>query len=215
VIPTVRLDPTFVSLKYHKISHTPTNTERMGIEAHPDSASYSNSGFGNRMGWGSRPVLLLIDVCKAYWTPGSPLDVTAHAPSVEAPAVMRRLVAAARAAGVPVVWTAVEYTDSEMRDAGLFWLKSKNLNVWQVGDTRGFDKYVEGLEPAKGDLMIKKKYPSAFFGTTLSTDLTVMKADTVVLCGVSTSGCVRASTLDAMQYGFRPMVSSPVSWLPG
>ncbi len=59
----------------------------------------------------------------------------------------------------------------------------------------------------EGDLLIKKKYPSAFFGTTLATDLQCLGADTVVLGGVSTSGCVRASTLDSMCNGFRPMVS--------
>ncbi|KAH8899997.1 putative N-carbamoylsarcosine amidase [Thozetella sp. PMI_491] len=169
-------------------------------------AAYSHTGFGNRMGWGSRPVLLLIDVCKAYWTPGSPLDLTAHKPSAESPEVMKRLVAAARKAKVPVVWTAVEYADGEMRDAGLFWQKSKNLDVWKVGDTRGFNDYLDGLVPEQGDLLIKKKYPSAFFGTTLATDLKCMGADTVILGGVSTSGCVRASTLDAMCNGYRPMV---------
>lgn len=170
-------------------------------------AAFSQTGFGNRMGWGARPVLLLIDVCRAYWTPGSPLDLSSHAPSASSPEVMRRLLAAARDAGTPVVWTTVEYTDGGMKDAGLFWRKTKNLDVWKVDDTRGLSDWVEGLVPREGELVIKKKYPSAFFGTTLATDLRVMGADTVVLCGVSTSGCVRGSTLDAMQHGFRPMVS--------
>ena len=85
------------------------------------------------------------------------------------------------------------------------------------GDERGLDGVVEGLEPRTeggrdgrvegGDeWVVKKKYPSAFFGTTLATDLYVRGVDTVVVCGVSTSGCVRASVLDAMCYGFRPMV---------
>ena len=70
---------------------------------------------------------------------------------------------------------------------------------------------MEGLEPRVGgqccdEWVVKKKYPSAFFGTTLATDLYTRGVDTVVVCGVSTSGCVRASVLDAMCYGFRPMV---------
>jgi nicotinamidase-related amidase len=183
----------------------------MSHTTHPDKASYARSGFSNRMGWGARPVLLLIDVCKAYWTPGSPLDLTSHAPSAAAPDAMRRLLAAARAAGVPVLWTAVEYRAADMRDAGLFYLKSRALDVWRAGDARGLADWMEGLAPdlEKGETLYKKKYPSAFFGTTLATDLAVMGADTVVLCGVSTSGCVRASALDTMQYGYRPMVSVP------
>lgn len=117
------------------------------------------------------------------------------------------MLAAARASGTPVVWTAVEYTDPDMKDAGLFYLKAKTLNVWNVDDRRGLGDWVDGLVPEKNELVIKKKYASAFFGTSLATDLRVMGADTVVLCGVSTSGCVRASTLDAMQNGYRPMVS--------
>ncbi|KAI4596925.1 hypothetical protein KJ359_004835 [Pestalotiopsis sp. 9143b] len=176
------------------------------LDSHSQAASYAQSGYGNRMGWGSKPVLLLIDVCKAYWTAGSPLDCSAHAPTAAAPESMRALLAAARSSGIPVVWTAVEYADPDMRDAGLFWLKAKTLDVWNVADERGLGGWVEGLEPQRGEMVVKKKYASAFFGTALATDLSVMGADTVVLCGVSTSGCVRASTLDAMQNGFRPMV---------
>ncbi|KAI0474908.1 putative N-carbamoylsarcosine amidase [Xylariaceae sp. FL0804] len=170
------------------------------------AASYARSGFARRMGWGATPALLLIDVCRAYWTPGSPLDCSANPAAARCPDAMRRLLAAARAAGCPVVWTAVEYCDKEMRDAGLFWLKSKSLDVFNVADTRGLADWMPGLEPAEGELVIKKKYASAFFGTSLATDLRVMGADTAVICGVSTSGCVRASALDAMQSGFRPMV---------
>ena len=173
--------------------------------SHRGDEFFANSGFANPMGWGKRPVLLIIDVCKAYWTKGSPLNLSAHQPSATVPVVIQNLLTAARTSGVPVIWTCVEY--KTMTDAGLFWLKSKSLDVWQVSDTRGFGDWMEGLEPRDGESVIKKKYPSAFFGTTLATDLVVMGADTVVICGVSTSGCVRASTLDAMQNGFRPMAS--------
>jgi len=179
--------------------------------SHQDAASYAASGYGRRMGWGSRPALVLIDMCKAYWTPGSPLDLSANPDAVSVPASASRLVAAAREGGVPIAWTAVEYTTPDMADAGLFWLKAKTLEVWQVGSglhQQGLADWVdEGLTPVEGDVLVKKKYPSGFFGTTLATELTCRNVDTVVLCGVSTSGCVRATTLDAMQSGFRPMVS--------
>ncbi|KAL4968164.1 Isochorismatase-like protein [Aspergillus stella-maris] len=173
---------------------------------HSSSASYAKSGFANRMGWGSKPALLLIDVCKAYWSPDSPLSLLEYDEATRAPDSMRRLLAAAREGNVPVVWTKVEYSKSDMADAGLFWLKSKTLDVWKKGDTRGFDGWVKGLEPAEDDVVVSKKYASGFFGTTLATELRTLNIDTVVICGVSTSGCVRATTLDAMQNGFRPMV---------
>ncbi|KAH7120499.1 putative N-carbamoylsarcosine amidase [Dactylonectria macrodidyma] len=178
----------------------------MASISHPDSDSYAASGYGTVMGWGKRPALLLIDVCKAYWTPGSPLDVTAHKPSAESPEVMKNLLATARENKIPVYWTAVEFTEPNMEDAGLFWLKAKTLSVWHKDDTRGLNEWADGLVPIEGEPVIKKKYPSGFFGTTLQTELTIKGVDTVVICGVSTSGCVRATTLDALQNGFRPMV---------
>ncbi|EFX03771.1 n-carbamoylsarcosine amidase [Grosmannia clavigera kw1407] len=195
-----------------RTSHTqPTQTRStMAAITHEESASYAASGYGGRMGWGARPALVLIDMCKAYWTAGSPLDLSAFAEAVAVPESAAHLVAAARAGGVPVLWTAVEYTDADMADAGLFWHKAKTLAVWQVGGAlhrRGLADWVSpDLTPGPRDVVVKKKYPSGFFGTTLATELQCRNVDTVVLCGVSTSGCVRATTLDAMQYGFRPMV---------
>lgn len=176
-------------------------------QQHSQSASYTQSGFCTKMGWGSQPALLLIDVCKAYWTPGSPLDISSNPAAAASPASMRRLLSAARAGGVPVIWTAVEYTDPSMKDAGLFWHKAKALDLWQVGDPRGLSDWVDdSLRPVEGEVLVKKKYASGFFGTTLATELACRGVDTVVIAGVSTSGCVRATTLDAMQSGYRPMV---------
>ena len=172
----------------------------------------TTSPFSNRMGWGHHPALLIIDVCTAYFTAGSPLDTSSNPASAASPDSMRRLLFAARSSGCPIVFTKVEYDRyADMKDAGLFWSKTKALDVWRIGDRRGLDESVEGLEPIVVDVggdewVVKKKYPSAFFGTTLATDLYTRGVDTVVVCGVSTSGCVRASVLDAMCYGFRPMV---------
>jgi nicotinamidase-related amidase len=168
---------------------------------------YERVGFSQKMGWGKRPALILIDVCTAYWSAGSPLDTSANPESVAAPASMRALLAAARSSKVPVLWTKVYYERPDMADAGLMYKKGKVLTVWQKGDTRGFDSYVEGLVPEPEESIVVKKMPSAFFGTTLAADLHLLNVDTLVICGVSTSGCVRATTLDAMQHGFRPMVS--------
>jgi nicotinamidase-related amidase len=178
----------------------------MSQEEHPDASSYKSAGFSNKIGWGKSPALLLIDVCKAYWTENSPLCTLSNPASVASVDVMKRLLAAAREGKVPVIWTTVGYESEDMADAGIFWKKSKALDIWKKGDKRGLADWVEGLVPESGEPIITKKYPSAFFGTDLATKLTVLNVDTVVICGVSTSGCVRASTLDTMQYGYRPMV---------
>ena len=175
--------------------------------ADPDYKSTSTrGGFGNRIGWGKRPALLLIDVCQAYWTPGSPLDTSSNPASAASPDVMRRLLAAARSSKIPVIWTTCLYK-KDMSDAGLFYLKAKQLEVWKEGNDRGLDKWLDGLEPADGEDVVSKRHPSAFFGTELVSKLTLLGVDTLVICGVSTSGCIRASALDALSYNYRPMVS--------
>lgn len=201
-------------------------TAPASVQKNAQSNSYAQSGFCTRMGWGARPALILIDVCKAYWTAGSPLDLSSNPAAVAAPTSMRKLLAAARgllgSSRVPVIWTAVEYDDPEMRDAGLFWHKAKVLDVFRAGDPRGLGGWVDddddnnkradgsdlddSLRPAPSELLVKKKYASGFFGTTLATELACLGVDTLVIAGVSTSGCVRATALDAMQNGFRPMV---------
>ena len=165
----------------------------------------SANGFGNRIGWGKRPALVLIDVCKAYWTPGSPLDTSSNPASATSPETMRRLLDTARQAKVPVIWTQCLYK-KDMSDAGLFYLKAKQLDVWQEGNDRGLDKWMPGLEPIEGEDVVYKRHASAFFGTELVSKLTLLGVDTLVICGVSTSGCIRASTLDALSYNYRPMV---------
>ncbi len=168
---------------------------------------YKSPPYGLKLGWGSRPALLIIDVCTGYWTEGCNLSLLNNPAGVAAPDSMRRLLAAARAGKIPVVWAQVRYNHPKMLDAGVQIKKSKTITAWQDGDTRGYDAWLPGLTPDPEDLVIYKRNPSAFFGTTLSTDLHLMNVDTLVLCGVSTSGCVRASTVDAICHGFKPMVN--------
>lgn len=180
--------------------------------AHSSLEDYKRAGFSRIMGWGTKPALLVIDVCKAYWTEGSPLDLSHNPAAAAAPDSMRKLLAAAREGNVPVLWSEVQYVHPEMLDAGLFYKKSEALTVWQKGDGRALHEHMDGLSPAPNDIIVTKQYASAFFGTSLASSLNTLGVDTVVIVGVSTSGCVRATALDAMQHGFRPMVS--VSFLP-
>lgn len=140
---------------------------------HTAAESYTRSGFNTRMGWGQRPALLVIDVCRAYWNKSSPLDISSNPAAAAAPDIMRRLLDAARSSGAPVLWTQVSYTDPNMADAGLFWHKAKVLNVWQKGDPRGLDACLEGIEPQAGEAVVVKKYASGFFGTFLFSELQV------------------------------------------
>ncbi|KAH8890563.1 N-carbamoylsarcosine amidase [Thozetella sp. PMI_491] len=178
----------------------------LAVQAHPQYEGLGAAGLGERLGWGSHVALLVIDVCAAYWKAGSPLDLSHNPEAAASPDSMRRLVAAARGSGVPVLWAQVRYNHPEMKDGGVQAKKMKTILAWQDGDTRGLDALLPGLEPAADDIVVLKRNPSAFFGTTLATDMHLLGVDTIAICGVSTSGCVRATAMDAMCHGFRPMV---------
>lgn len=149
---------------------------------------------------------MIIDVCRAYWQDGSPLDLSHNPEAVASPGSMSRLLEAARKGQTPVVWTQVHYNHPSMKDAGVFGQKISSITAWQEGDTRGLNAALPGLEPSPDDVVVQKRMPSAFFETTLNTELRLLDIDTLVLCGVSTSGCVRATALDAICNGFRVLV---------
>lgn len=158
-----------------------------------------DEGFGSRVGWGSRPALLVIDMMQAYFTEGSPLCL----PDRTAVDGCARLLAAARACGVPVVHTRVAYAPG-LADAGLFVRKVPALALLTEGEPLG--RFEPDVAPTLGETVVVKQYASAFFGTSLASTLRAANRDTVVVCGVSTSGCVRASATDALQHGFASMV---------
>ena len=161
---------------------------------------YRTAGFGNALGWGVSPALLVVDMCRAYVDPGSPLYAE---PAAAAYAVAARLAGAARSAGRPVVFTRVEYM-ADGSDGGLFFRKVGALASFVAGNPLA--EFTDIVAPAAGDIVVTKQYASSFFGTSLASTLRALGVDTVVVCGVSTSGCVRASALDALQNGFAPMV---------
>ncbi|SDC76412.1 maleamate amidohydrolase [Geodermatophilus telluris] len=158
------------------------------------------TAFSGRLGWGARPAVLVIDLCRAYTEPGGPFALPDPGPAVAAAA---ELVAAARAHGHPVLWTAVRYTRG-MADGGLFARKVPALAAFAEDAPGGWGDLT--LEPAPGEPVVVKQYASAFFGTTLAPTLLGLGVDTLVVAGVSTSGCVRATAMDALNSGFRPQV---------
>lgn len=156
-------------------------------------------GFGVRLGAGSTPAVLVVDVLRAYLDAASPL----YAGVEEPVAAAARVVAAARAAGVPVVFTAVRYARGA-RDGGLWVRKIPALRALEEGNPHG--DFADDPRPGPEDIVVVKQYASAFFGTSLDTTLRALGVDTVVVVGLSTSGCVRASVVDAISLGFRPLV---------
>ena len=161
---------------------------------------YQRAGFGGTLPFGQRPALLVIDVVQAYVQPDSPLYAQGF---VDALAPNIRLIAAARAAGVPVIFTNVVY-GAEGRDGGLFYRKVSALRSFLKGSPLG--NFPAGIEPRADEVVVSKQYASAFFGTSLVATLVAMGIDTVLVTGYSTSGCVRATALDALQHGFAPFV---------
>jgi maleamate amidohydrolase len=86
----------------------------------------------------------------------------------------------------------------------MFRRKVPALDAMEFGNPLG--AWPKGLSPRKGELVISKQYPSAFFGTSLASTLTANRIDSVILTGLTTSGCVRATCVDTMSYGFVPIV---------
>ncbi|WNV74077.1 isochorismatase family protein [Geodermatophilus sp. DSM 44513] len=156
--------------------------------------------FSGRVGWGSRPAVLVVDLCRAYTEPDGPFALPDPGPAVEAASA---LVEAARGSGRPVVWTAVRYA-AGLADGGWFVRKVPALAAF-AEDAPG-DWGALTLEPGPGEPVVVKQYASAFSGTSLASTLHAAGVDTVVVAGVSTSGCVRATAMDALSSGFRPQV---------
>jgi maleamate amidohydrolase len=163
--------------------------------------NYARGGFGKSLQFGRRPALLVIDFVRAYLVKTSPL----YAGVEQARADCEILLRAARAAGIPVLHTNVVYQPGG-RDGGVFFRKVPALKCFERGAHPELAAFAEGLKPVAGETVISKQYASAFFGTSLAATLTSMQIDTVLIAGLSTSGCVRASAVDCVQHGFVPVV---------
>lgn len=163
------------------------------------AADYAAAGFDGHLPFGTSPALLMVDVCNAYLDPASPL----YAGVEDALAANIRLLAAARRAGIPAVFTRVLY-NADGTDGGLFYRKVPALAAYLPGNPLG--EFPAGFGPEPGDVVVTKQYASAFFGTSLAATLNALRVDSLLITGFSTSGCVRATALDALQNGFAPFV---------
>lgn len=157
-------------------------------------------GFHGRAGFGRSPALVVVDMSLGFTDPESPLacDLEGVVSALE------ELLPAARAAGFPVIYTTVAYDDAARRAAAAFLDKVPALLTLEAGSR--WVAIDPRIEPERGDSVLTKAFASAFFGTALSTLLAASGCDTVVVTGASTSGCVRATVVDALQHGYRPVV---------
>lgn len=161
-------------------------------------ANYAGA-FDGCLAPGNQPALLIVDAVQAYLDRASPL----YAGVEEALGSIARLLEAARSTAKPVIFTNVVYR-TDGRDGGLFFKKVPALKAFVEGSSLG--AFPAEIEPRAGEVVVSKQYPSAFFGTPLASMLVSSKIDTLLIAGFSTSGCVRATALDALCYGFVPFV---------
>ncbi|MFZ1119311.1 MAG: isochorismatase family protein [Candidatus Binataceae bacterium] len=162
---------------------------------------YNRSGLGHRIGYGKRPALLVVDMQIGFTAPEkSPLAGNLDAQV----AAINKLIPAARKKDVPIVFTVVGYDPKVPGDGGLWPEKAPTLLELKLGsDLVELDPRIRR---APEDLLLVKKYASAFLGTPLSATLVTRGVDTLIITGCTTSGCVRASVVDALSHGFRPII---------
>ncbi|HEY6581434.1 MAG TPA: isochorismatase family protein [Rubrobacter sp.] len=157
-------------------------------------------GFGGRGGFGRRPALVVIDMTLGFTDPESPLACDLEGPISQ----IQKLLSAARQAKIPVAFTTVAYRESDKLTAAAFIDKVPSLLTLEAG-TR-WAEIAPRIAPRETEPVLNKLFASGFFGTGLSSLLTAAGVDTLIITGASTSGCVRATAVDALQYGFRPVI---------
>jgi len=155
------------------------------------------------VGFGRKAALLNIDVVSAYTVRDSPLYA---AGAEKALPFIKNLIAFAREIKIPIIYTRVVFRKADCSDAGLWIVKAPVLKLMRDGGSLG--AYCEGIEPRDDEIEISKQYASAFFGTSLVTTLRTLGVDTVILQGFSTSGCIRATAIDGLQWGFHVIVAN-------
>jgi nicotinamidase-related amidase len=166
-----------------------------------DQAFFERRGFSKRIGFGERPAVLVVDLMTAFTDSEMPLGSDLEVELEQA----NRLIRAAHTRGIPVLFTMVAYEEEGCRDAGLWTLKlSGTFSLAAGGPGVEIDPR---LERQPEDPVINKKFASAFFGTDLAARLQFRRIDTLIIAGATTRGCIRATAVDALQYGFRPIVA--------
>ena len=173
----------------------------MSAQDNRDEDRYRKQGFGNEMGMTGRIALLIVDFVNGFADP----EAFGGGNIPEAIERTKTLLATARRLGWKVAHTRIVFAD-DGADANIFSLKVPTM--LGLTESNPASAIVDELAPEPGEYVVRKTVPSAFAGTPLASWLVTHGVQTVVMAGCVTSGCVRASVLDAMQYGFRPVIVS-------
>jgi len=165
-----------------------------------DEEFFRQRGFGIKIGFGERPALIIIDMINGFTDASMPLGANLDSQI----AAQKPLLEVAHQRDIPVIFSTVMYEEADVKDAGIWALKQKGARTLTAGsDAVKVDSRL-GMQPR--DILLMKKYASCFFGTDLVPRLNARRVDTLIITGCTTSGCVRATAVDAVQNGFRPMV---------
>jgi maleamate amidohydrolase len=165
-----------------------------------DEEFFRQRGFGITIGFGERPALILIDMIKGFTDAAMPLGANLDN-QIEA---QKPLLDVAHERNIPVIFSTVAYEEEDIKDAGIWALKQRGARTLTAGSEAV--KVDPRLPMQPKDILLSKKYASCFFGTDLVPRLNARRVDTLIITGCTTSGCVRATAVDAVQNGFRPMV---------
>jgi len=165
-----------------------------------DEELFRQRGFGVKIGFGERPALLIIDMLKGFTDASMPLGANLD----DQLAAQKALLDVAHERNIPVIFSTVIYDEADMKDAGLWGIKMKGSLTLKAGSEAV--KIDPRLDMRPTDSLLVKKYASCFFGTDLVPRLLNQRVDTLIITGCTTSGCVRATAVDSVQNGFRPMV---------
>jgi maleamate amidohydrolase len=162
---------------------------------------YRKQQFGQRTGFGGRPALLVVDFVNGFHDP----EILGGGNIPEAAAAAVPLLAFFREAGLPIAFTRIVYA-ADGSDASLWCEKVPRLR--DLTESAWASQVVPSLTPEPGELVVRKTQASAFFGTPLAAWLVSKGIDTLVVAGCTTSGCVRASVIDAMSLNYRTVIAT-------
>lgn len=179
-----------------------------------DKQVYQSAGYGARAGGGQRPALIVVDVTYEFTglRPEPILESIKHFPNScgevawQGMSQIRRLLDACRERAIPIFYTKAMDEPSSVTRGSWGWKRTEDAMSATMADWRRANTIPEPIAPVPGEVVIQKTKPSAFFGSSLASYLVGVGADTLIVTGTTTSGCVRATVIDAFSYNFRTIV---------
>jgi len=166
--------------------------EYIEIVSELDKQAYLKGGFGKRMGFGRKTAIIVVDAIYAFIDPK--FSMASGDMGIKAVEAIKKLLIIARARGIPVIYTRPTKN------------LSKKVCIPDEDIVNGGLNIVKEIEPNEGELILDKPRASAFFKTNLKDMLDSMNIDTLIICGLTTSGCVRATVVDAASYDYYVIV---------